>query len=76
MSVENDKILIVEDNVIWGENYKKWISGQYQIKLAFNKTDALEFCDLFEPDIIILDLGLQSHPTLGGQYQIDLTFLY
>lgn len=54
----NNKILIVEDNVIWGESYKKWIGDQYQTKLAFNKTEALEFCDLFEPDLVILDLGL------------------
>jgi DNA-binding NtrC family response regulator len=54
----NNKILIVEDNVIWGESYKKWIGNQYQTKIAFNKTEALEFCDLFEPDLIILDLGL------------------
>ena len=58
MPIENNKILIVEDNVIWGESYKKWISEQYEIKLAFNKTEALELCDLFEPDLIILDLGL------------------
>ena len=54
----NDKILIVEDNVIWGESYKKWIGAQYQTKLAFNKTEALEFCNLYDPDLIILDLGL------------------
>lgn len=54
----NNKILIVEDNVIWGESYKKWIGNQYQTKIAFNKTEALEFCELFEPDLIILDLGL------------------
>jgi DNA-binding NtrC family response regulator len=54
----NDKILIVEDNVIWGESYKKWIGNLYQTKLAFNKTEALEFCNRFDPDLIILDLGL------------------
>lgn len=58
MATENNKILIIEDNIIWGESYKKWIGGQYQIKLAFNRTEALELCDLFEPDLIILDLGL------------------
>jgi DNA-binding NtrC family response regulator len=53
-----DKILIIEDNVIWGESYKKWIGNLYQTKLAFNKTEALEFCNRFDPDLIILDLGL------------------
>jgi len=58
MAAENNKILIIEDNIIWGESYKKWIGDQYQTKLAFNRTEALELCDLFEPDLIILDLGL------------------
>ncbi len=58
MFLENSKILIIEDNVIWGETYKKWIGDHYQIKLAFNKTEATELCDSFEPDLIILDLGL------------------
>lgn len=54
----NDKILIIEDNVIWGESYKKWIGNLYETKLAFNKTEALEFCNRYDPDLIILDLGL------------------
>ncbi|NOX36670.1 MAG: sigma-54-dependent Fis family transcriptional regulator [Calditrichaeota bacterium] len=60
MAVENNKILIVEDNVIWCESYKKWIGDEYEIKLAFNKTEALELCRSFEPDLIILDLGLPN----------------
>lgn len=54
----NNKILIVEDNVIWSESFKKWIGEEYNIKLAFNKTEALELFDKFEPDLIVLDLGL------------------
>ncbi len=53
-----NKILIVEDNVIWSESYKQWIGEQYNIKLAFNKTEALEYFESFLPDLIILDLGL------------------
>ncbi len=53
-----NKILIVEDNVIWSESYKQWIGEQYNIKLAFNKTEALEFFESFLPDLVILDLGL------------------
>ncbi len=60
MTIENNKILIVEDNVIWCESYKKWIGDEYTIKLAFNKTEALELCHSFEPDLIILDLGLPN----------------
>ena len=52
------KILIVEDNVIWCESYKRWIGDQYSIKLAFNRTEAMELFDSFIPDLVILDLGL------------------
>ncbi|GAB4375510.1 MAG: sigma-54 dependent transcriptional regulator [Calditrichia bacterium] len=53
-----DKILIIEDSIIWCESYKRWIGDQYDIKLAFNKTESLEIFDEFLPDLIILDLGL------------------
>ncbi len=54
----NNKVLIIEDNVIWGESYKKWIGDQYKVKLAFNKSEALQLLQSFEPDLVILDLGL------------------
>lgn len=53
-----EKILIIEDNVMWAESYRKWIGNQYDLQLAFNKTEALEVFDSFLPDLIILDLGL------------------
>ncbi len=53
-----NKILIVEDSVIWCESYKRWIGDRYNIKLAFNKTEAFEHFDSFLPDLVILDLGL------------------
>lgn len=52
------KILIIEDNVMWAESYRKWIGQQYELKLAFNKKEALEVFQEFLPDLIILDLGL------------------
>lgn len=52
------KILIIEDSVIWCESYRNWMGDQYDMKLAFNKTEALELFDLMFPDLIILDLGL------------------
>ena len=58
MSDRNNKVLIVEDNELWSESYKQWIGNHYQIKLASNKSEALETCDTFFPDLIILDLGL------------------
>ncbi len=54
----NNKVLIIEDNVAWGESYKKWIGDQYQVKLAFNKSEALQQLENFDPDLVILDLGL------------------
>jgi DNA-binding NtrC family response regulator len=53
------KILIVEDNTMWAESYRRWIGEeQYDLKLAFNKTEATELVGEFQPDLIILDLGL------------------
>lgn len=63
----NKKILIVEDNVIWAESYKKWIGEQYVTKLAFNRTEALNLVETFEPDLIILDLGL---PEIRDGFQL------
>lgn len=80
MRQENNKILIIEDNVVWGESYKKWIGEEYEQKLAFNKTEALEMCKSFQPDLIILDLGLPKIKDgfdlldelikRGGDYQV------
>jgi DNA-binding NtrC family response regulator len=53
-----NKILIIEDSVIWCESYKRWIGSDHDIKLAFNKTEAMELFSSFSPDLIILDLGL------------------
>jgi len=59
MKAASSKILIVEDSVIWCESYKKWIGEDgYQIKLAFNRTESLELFSSFNPDLVILDLGL------------------
>ncbi len=58
MSDRVSKILIVEDNDLWSESYRQWIGDHYQIKSAINKSEALRYCETFEPDLIILDLGL------------------
>lgn len=52
------KILIVEDSVVWAESYRRWIGERYELKLSFNKTEALEAYENFNPDLVILDLGL------------------
>jgi DNA-binding NtrC family response regulator len=53
-----NKILIIEDNVVWAENYRQWIGESFELKLAFNKSEALESIQHFTPDLIVLDLGL------------------
>ena len=67
MEIPN-KILIIEDNVAWAESYRRWIGDQFELKLTFNKTDALEAYKIFNPDLVILDLGLP-------QIQVGLSLL-
>ena len=52
------RILIVEDNELWSESFKQWVGDHYNAKVAFNSSDALELCENFEPDLVVLDLGL------------------
>ncbi len=65
----NNKILIVEDNEIWSEQFKKWIGEQFEIEVAVDKRQALLQCESFEPDLIILDLGLPQ--TTDGLELLD-----
>lgn len=58
MAQYTNKVLIVEDNELWSESFKEWINDLYDIRVAFNSSDALALCESFEPDLIILDLGL------------------
>jgi DNA-binding NtrC family response regulator len=58
MQEKNSRILIVEDNELWSESFKQWISDEYDVKVAFNSSDALNLCESFKPDLFILDLGL------------------
>ena len=58
MSDRVSNILIVEDNELWSESYRQWIGENYQIKSAVSKAEALRHLESFEPDLIILDLGL------------------
>jgi DNA-binding NtrC family response regulator len=67
MEIPN-KILIIEDNVAWAESYRRWIGDQFELKLTFNKTEALEAYQIFNPDLVILDLGLP-------QIQVGLSLL-
>jgi len=53
-----NKILIIEDNLIWRESYKKWLGNQYEYREATDITQAVKiYIDEF-PDLVILDLGI------------------
>ncbi|MBN2426542.1 MAG: sigma-54-dependent Fis family transcriptional regulator [Calditrichaceae bacterium] len=58
MSPAQSKILIIEDNIIWQQSFKKWLGKSYVIEVARDVEQAkLMFVQLL-PDIVVLDLGL------------------
>ncbi|MCK4754862.1 MAG: response regulator transcription factor, partial [Calditrichia bacterium] len=56
--MKKNKILIVEDNLVWREKYKKWLGESY---IYVDSADAINAANTFDtqlPDLVILDLGL------------------
>jgi len=56
--MKKNKLLIVEDNLVWREKYKKWLGESY---LYVDSADAINAAITFDaqlPDLVILDLGL------------------
>ncbi len=56
--MKKNKILIVEDNLVWREKYKKWLGESY---IYVDSADAINAAKTFDaqlPDLVILDLGL------------------
>jgi len=56
--MKKNKILIVEDNLVWREKYKKWLGDSY---LYVDSADAINAAMTFDthlPNLVILDLGL------------------
>jgi len=53
-----NKILIIEDNAIWQQKYKKWLGAEYSYAFAANTEDACLRMEQFIPDLVIQDLGL------------------
>jgi DNA-binding NtrC family response regulator len=56
--MKKNKILIVEDNLVWREKYKKWLGDSY---IYVDSADAINAASTFDaqlPDLVILDLGL------------------
>ena len=56
--MKKNKILIVEDNLVWREKYKKWLGDSY---IYVDSADAINAATTFDsqlPNLVILDLGL------------------
>jgi len=56
--MKKHKILIVEDNIVWYESYKKWLSNHYIFIHSTSPDQGLQYFDEQLPDLVILDLGI------------------
>ena len=55
---KKSKVLIIEDNVIWQQRYRKWLGPDYLFAFATTTEEAKQLFSEFQPDIIVQDLGL------------------
>lgn len=58
MDDKNQKILIIEDNLVWQQSFRKWLGSNYIFETAANVEKAKQIYSRFLPDIVLLDLGL------------------
>jgi DNA-binding NtrC family response regulator len=56
--MNKNKILIVEDNLVWREKYKKWLGESYSYVDSADAINAAITFDSQLPNLVILDLGL------------------
>jgi DNA-binding NtrC family response regulator len=56
--MNKNKILIIEDNLVWRESYKKWLGNNYEYKYAKDFLTAVQIFEQFLPQLVILDLGI------------------
>jgi DNA-binding NtrC family response regulator len=56
--MKKNKILIVEDNLVWREKYRKWLGDSYTYVDSADAINAAITFDAQLPDLVILDLGL------------------
>jgi len=56
--MNKQKILIVEDNLVWQKSYKKWLGPDYIYEFAADSEKAKQVFTRILPDIVLLDLGL------------------
>jgi DNA-binding NtrC family response regulator len=65
--MKKDKILIIEDNLVWREKYKKWLTKDYEYKDIAEAHTASPMFDQFLPNLVILDLGI---PTIEQGFEV------
>jgi DNA-binding NtrC family response regulator len=58
MDDKNQKILIIEDNLVWQQSFRKWLGPNYIFETAVDIEKAKQIYSRFFPDIVLLDLGL------------------
>jgi DNA-binding NtrC family response regulator len=56
--MRKNTILIIEDNLVWLESYKKWLGPSYVFSNAIAADEAFQKFEDSIPDLVILDLGL------------------
>lgn len=61
--IKADKILIIEDNAIWQQKFRKWLGDGYTFSFAHNIAEAKKTFNNFLPDIVVQDLGLPEIAT-------------
>ena len=67
--VQITRVLIVDDNVDVVSTLSQWLKiGGYDVQAAYNGSQAIQLTAEFQPEIILLDIGL---PDLNG-YDIAL----
>ncbi|MGD9898838.1 MAG: sigma-54-dependent transcriptional regulator [Calditrichaceae bacterium] len=58
MKDSQHKILVIEDNAVWQQSYRKWLGTGYVFEFAADISSAEEAYISFLPDIVLLDLSL------------------
>lgn len=64
------QVLLVEDQQDYARQLEKTLQDQYKIMKASNKIEALAITETFEPDVVLLDIGL---PSIKGQVPDERT---
>lgn len=50
------KLLIIEDDLLLDEAYRKMFSGKYDTRIAIDGESGIKMVSTFEPDVIVLDI--------------------